>query len=211
MFFQLYSKVVIFTHSSMNEIIRAVKSSRGYLYFAAIFICSICSIIDSLLSSSIVSLKTNEKRCIKKNIELRFPSCCEKQDGWEENTRLFWEGEVSFTRGHSRLLLTHMDSLFTTGNPSLLLWAGKDEDSFSEDKNAYGLIREVCTSKFEPNKWEYTESVVSNGEKKCSFWVWRSILKGIVWEPKVKILFYIFLLGSVKFNGTSSILPKLRC
>lgn len=62
-----------------------------------------------------------------------------------------------------------MDSLFTTGNPSLLLWAGKDEDSFSEDKNAYRLIREVCSSKFEPNKWEYTDRVVSNGEKKMQF------------------------------------------
>ena len=168
MFFQLYSKVVIFIHSSMNEILRAVKSSRGYLYFAAIFICSICSIIDSVVPHLLFPLRPMKNAVLKK-LELRFLSCCEKQDGWEENTRLFWEGEVSFTRGHSRLLLTHMDSLFTTGNPSLLLWAGKDEDSFSEDKNAYRLNREVCNSKFEPNKWEYTDSVVVKWRKKMQF------------------------------------------
>ena len=57
-----------------------------------------------------------------------------------------------------------MDTLFTTGNPS-----GKDEDSFSEDKNAYRLNREVCTSKFELNKWEYTDSVVVKWRKKMQF------------------------------------------
>ena len=62
-----------------------------------------------------------------------------------------------------------MDSLFTTGNPSSLLWAGKDKDSFAEDKDAYKLNREAFTSEFEPNKWEYTDSVVVKWRKKMQF------------------------------------------
>ena len=63
-----------------------LSNRRAVIYISRQF--SYAPIIDSLVSSSIVSLKANKKRCIKK-LELRIPSCCEKQDGGEENTALF--------------------------------------------------------------------------------------------------------------------------